>query len=613
MPHITSVLNPKIKYSDYKEIEKTDHGNPWKILETVLFDDKPDKNYEISLGRMNCIHEHEGVCYISVYLAKDKIIQYRIGVIEYDSAEKTKFADKSGNINLSAILDSDNFYSPLFFPDFIKSEGEGRRSPRSEGKSAHGSHGESTPRSEGKNARGSHGESAPRSEGKSARGSHGEGTPRSDSLTPGTAKVEIKKFDQFDGRDTWLHNYMGGDKKFRIVRTTMSGSCFFDSILKALKSAEPHPVLPRGIHLPVGRVRVRKEHDDPEAILYLRSLVADSLAEKQYVDTKRMYHGLLFGVVDKICRGHVPDLEIEMIEAIDRTDSQKKLHYDAFYSVLRDKVDAVEKETPNIGWKKYNEVRYNLSSVLEQVAGVRVSDNDAKMIYDKVKFLFQGLEEEFNKKKGTHIVTIPKDPNRRDSKDIVTFDFPESLTDNISDLEDETHLAKNVATVRAMMTENDWWASEATMDAIETILKIKIITISLEEMGLLADRRANDNPPLRGQFDYTEENIISMRNNDLVDPKYYIMVEKTPAHYRLITYGGIGLFTNFRDLPPQVIHAFSPEQEGRRKRTSAWENIPEIVQYYGDTMQRASSHRKSRGKGGTRKKKHKRRITKKRK
>jgi len=596
MPHINSLLNPKIKYSDSKEIEKTDRGNSWKILETALFDDKPDKNYEISLGRMNCAHEHEGVCYISVYLAKDKVIQYRIGVIEYDSTKKTKFSDKSGIINLDAILDSDNFYSPLFFPDFIESQRE--RSPRSEGKSAHG------PR----------GERSPRSEGKSAHGPRGERSPRSDSLTPGTAKVEIKKFTEFDRGDAWLHSYMRGDKKFKIVRTIVDGSCFFDSILKALKSAEPHPVLPRGIHLPV--VRATKERDDHEGILYLRSLVADSLAEKQYVDTKPMYHGLLFGVVDKICRGYIPDIndrDIEMIEAIDRTDSQKKLHYDAFYSVLRDKVDAVEKETPNIGWKKYNEVKSILSSVLEQVAGFKVSDDEARMIYNKVKFLFQGLEEEFNKKGGTYISTILKNPKERGSKDIVTFNFPESFSQNISDLEDEKHLSESVATIKDMMTESEWWANEATMHAIETILKIKIITISVEEMGRLADRRANSKPPLRGPFDYTEENIISMRNNDLVDPKYYIMVEKTPGHYRLITYDGIGLFTKFQDLPQQVIDTFSPKQEGRQKRTSAWENIPEIVQYYGDAMQRESSHRRSRGKGGSRKKKQKRRITKKRK
>ena len=72
----------------------------------------------------------------------------------------------------------------------------------------------------------------------------------------------------------------------------------------------------------------------------------------------------------------------------------------------------------------------------------------------------------------------------------------------------------------------------------------------------------------------------------VMEPEYYIMLTKDVNHYRLVTYGGKGIFESFDDLPSKIKDMIV------RLNCLYYNNIRQVIEY-----------KERRRGGGTRRKK----------
>ena len=102
---------------------------------------------------------------------------------------------------------------------------------------------------------------------------------------------------------------------------------------------------------------------------------------------------------------------------------------------------------------------------------------------------------------------------------------------------------KNINDLKKVIKTCDFWADTWALSTMERVLNIKLIVFSSQHY----DNGNMENVLLCGQL-----NDEQIEKKGVFRPKYYIMVDYTGRHYKLITYKGRKICT-FKDLPYSVV------------------------------------------------------------
>ena len=105
-----------------------------------------------------------------------------------------------------------------------------------------------------------------------------------------------------------------------------------------------------------------------------------------------------------------------------------------------------------------------------------------------------------------------------------------------------TNKIKNVSDMKKFVKTSDFWADVWAINNLELILNIKMIILSSENY---------ENNTLESVLNCNEVSS-AIEEAGVFNPKYYIIVEHTGNHYKLVTYKSNSLF-RFHELPYSII------------------------------------------------------------
>ena len=220
---------------------------------------------------------------------------------------------------------------------------------------------------------------------------------------------------------------------------------------------------------------------------------------------------------------------------------------DCLFAVIRDGLETIGKKV------LVSELRLKLASEANEEIF-----NNYKEHYDMYKSAIDKSNSELKdlvKKNKQLKIELSATDDRKDHKRIileankVKEDF-ERIKRELSfeeELLKEYKFMKNIKTLeefKAVLMTCKFWADTWAISVLERILNIKLIIFSKEEYSSDSNYN-NKNIIFCGQLN--EEIVPGMKFN----PSYYILLEYTGDHYKLITYKKKGAFT-FKELPFQI-------------------------------------------------------------
>ena len=157
------------------------------------------------------------------------------------------------------------------------------------------------------------------------------------------------------------------------------------------------------------------------------------------------------------------------------------------------------------------------------------------------------LEKEYEKFKGLVTNTISSSEQGeyiQNAKNIAKQHTDAiSQKKNAQDMYNEVKFMKNIDTIeklREVVKSSDFWADTWTLSTLERILNIKFVILSSEHA-----KQEKDNMLQCGDIDQ------KIKSNGTFDPEFYIIVENTGLHYRLLTYKNKHIF-KYNELPYDI-------------------------------------------------------------
>ena len=213
----------------------------------------------------------------------------------------------------------------------------------------------------------------------------------------------------------------------------------------------------------------------------------------------------LFSVIRDALKGDGKDMSVMEIrsklsmEIDDEVFKNYKEQYDMFMSVIRESDINMKEMSKNI-----NELRDRLRNSKDRNEQEKIVEN-AKIVADKYKIL--KLESKVTK-----------------------------------DLLHEFRFMKNIQTIddfKRVVKTCDFWGDTWAISTLERVLNIKLVIFSSEsweqgdKLNVLQCGQLNDN---------------ILQDNGVFEPQYYILLDYTGSHYKLITYKNSRIF-NFTEIP----------------------------------------------------------------
>ena len=114
---------------------------------------------------------------------------------------------------------------------------------------------------------------------------------------------------------------------------------------------------------------------------------------------------------------------------------------------------------------------------------------------------------------------------------------------NAQELYNEVKFMKNIDTIEklaSVVQSSEFWADNWALSTLERILNIKFVVLSSEHA-----KQENDNMLQCGSID------PKLKSNGVFDPEFYILVENTGLHYRVLTYKNKHIF-KYNELPYDI-------------------------------------------------------------
>ncbi len=159
----------------------------------------------------------------------------------------------------------------------------------------------------------------------------------------------------------------------------------------------------------------------------------------------------------------------------------------------------------------------------------------------------KNLEKDYEKFKGlvTNTISSSEQGQHIENAKIVAKQHGDAVTQkrNAQELYNEVKFMKNVDTIEkliAVVQSSEFWADTWTLSTIERILNIKFVVLSSEHA-----KQENDNMLQCGSVD------PKIKSNGVFDPEFYILVENTGLHYRILTYKNKHIF-KYNELPYDI-------------------------------------------------------------
>jgi hypothetical protein len=159
----------------------------------------------------------------------------------------------------------------------------------------------------------------------------------------------------------------------------------------------------------------------------------------------------------------------------------------------------------------------------------------------------KNLEKDYEKFKGlvTNTISSSEQGQHIENAKIIAKQHGDAVSQkrNAQDLYNEVKFMKNVDTIEkliAVVQSSEFWADTWTLSTLERILNIKFVVLSSEHA-----KQENDNMLQCGSVD------PKIKSNGVFDPEFYILVENTGLHYRILTYKNKHIF-KYTELPYDI-------------------------------------------------------------
>ena len=163
------------------------------------------------------------------------------------------------------------------------------------------------------------------------------------------------------------------------------------------------------------------------------------------------------------------------------------------------------------------------------------------------KKMQKNLEKDYEKFKGlvTNTISSTEQGEHIQNAKIIAKQHSDAVSQkrNAQELYNEVKFMKNVDTIEkltSVVQSSDFWADNWTLTTLERILNIKFVILSSEHA-----KQENDNILQCGSVD------PKIKSNGVFDPEFYILVENTGLHYRVLTYKNKYIF-KYTELPYDV-------------------------------------------------------------
>ena len=239
--------------------------------------------------------------------------------------------------------------------------------------------------------------------------------------------------------------------------------------------------------------------------------------------------------------------EIRKMLSENTTKEQFKT-YKENYDLFKKEIDDLQNKMVNAK-KRHGDLAKQYKKITAEAK--KEKDRDNKIILRdkalKIKADFDSIKPVFKKY---------KEEKKIAQENIVEFQFME----NIETLEE----------LRKMINTCEFWADAASISRIEYVMNIKIIILSSEyyNMGL------KERVVKCGDFTLKE-----VEQNGYFNPKYYIIVDHTGDHYKLVKYNDKGAML-FHELPYQLRDDLVVKCASSKGK-STYNFIPKFQKYMG--------------------------------
>ena len=159
----------------------------------------------------------------------------------------------------------------------------------------------------------------------------------------------------------------------------------------------------------------------------------------------------------------------------------------------------------------------------------------------------KNLEKDYEKFKGlvTNTISSSEQGQHIENAKIIAKQHGDAVSQkrNAHELYNEVKFMKNVDTIEkliAVVQSSEFWADTWTLSTLERILNIKFVVLSSEHA-----KQENENMLQCGSID------PKIKSNGVFDPEFYILVENTGLHYRMLTYKNKHIF-KYAELPYDI-------------------------------------------------------------
>lgn len=159
----------------------------------------------------------------------------------------------------------------------------------------------------------------------------------------------------------------------------------------------------------------------------------------------------------------------------------------------------------------------------------------------------KNLEKDYEKFKGlvTNTISSTEQGEHIQNAKIIAKQHSNAVSQkrNAQELYNEVKFMKNIDTIEkltSVVQSSDFWADNWAVSTLERILNIKFVILSSEHA-----KQENDNILQCGSVD------PKIKSNGVFDPEFYILVENTGLHYRVLTYKNKYIF-KYKELPYDI-------------------------------------------------------------
>ena len=327
--------------------------------------------------------------------------------------------------------------------------------------------------------------------------------------------VEIK--DIRGSHSDWIDKFME-DSMFGVTETIADGSCFFDAIRIALKSAGINKTIPE-----------------------LRSLIAESPEIVDYYNNRLGIFGpAVLELVNQWNNGENVKGTIAYILSLYRS-KELPIFFSATFNGLQQILEMLdgegEHQIPN---KNYVDLK---NIIKRNFSMSKFDESDAVLLSDGIQFLVNLAKEE------AEAAYANATPKEKENKEVSRFPKMDILANNLISNEDPEHREESLENYKNFIKEPDFWAEGASIIIFEKALNIKVIIVSEEGTIAAIETARSKRTKIPSYEDYS---AVMCQGPDTTNPDYYIIVTKSVNHYRLITYNGKGIFKRFNDLPKKI-------------------------------------------------------------